>query len=79
MVIQAAKTGKLIINNKLVNQIDQGNKLLVKPRKSAKSEPRLLKMVEIKLMEPKILETPAKCKLKKKQSTLPEFKMDKGT
>jgi hypothetical protein len=79
MVIQAAKTGKLIINNKLVNQIDQGNKLLVKPRKSPKSLPLLLKMVEIKFIEPNILDTPAKCKLKKKQSTLPLFKMLKGT
>jgi len=79
MVIQAANTGKLIINNKLVNQIDQGNKLLVNPRKSPRSLPLLLKIVEIKLMEPKILETPDKCKLKKKQSTLPLFNTLKGT
>jgi len=66
MVIAPAKTGKDNNNKKAVINTDHtnnGKRCIVKPGA------RILKIVVIKLIAPKIEEAPAKCKLKIAKST----------
>ena len=78
IVIHPANTGKLIINNKEVNKIDQGNK--GKNKDEYKIERlQAFNKETIKLREPNKELNPAKCKENNIKSIQEEFIKERGT
>ncbi len=67
IVIHAAKTGIEIINNNDVKKIDQENNSIKLKRYNNEKE-EIERILEIKLIEPKREDKPAKCKLKNNKS-----------
>jgi len=66
MVIAPASTGRERSKRKPVSRTDQGKRDMIS---RVRPEPRMLAIVVIKLMEPRMEETPAKCSEKIPKST----------